>query len=529
MFSRLSLTLWPLKPAKLVRLKAATTRSCDGNESNRKFRKFPTSKWTDRFHSVRVDATEMDALRREMDTLKPNVRKTLMSSQGINSMKKRILMIYLLVSLGLAYHFENEIEESLKEGFEKIEEMMDGEDDLYTTSIIFWVFRTYGHDISSNIFQKFKGNNGMYEKRLSGDAKSLLALYEAAHLGTTTDYIMDEALSFASTHLELLASDATCPPHLSLHIRSALTLSQHRNMEIVVAVDYIPFYEQEQNHDKMLLRFAKLNFNLLQRYYIEELKTVTKWYKEHDFASNVPPFFRNVIVENHFFVSSTYFEPKFAQKRIMLTKYLVTLAILDDTFDRYASLPEAESLPNSLERWAPDDDMDRQPNYLKFVFKFIVDCFEEFEREMMLEGNSYCVEATKKEFNISVKANHDLAKYSQTGIVLGFEEYMEVGQLEIADDMSRGYVPNAVNCYMKQYGVTKLEAIRDLQKEVASCDKIINDECLKNIDVPLQNRNLAFKILRMINVSYNEGEGYTFTKGKVDEYIASLFVNPICL
>ena len=91
----------------------------------------------------------MDALRREMDTLKPNVRKTLMSSQAINSMKKRILMIYLLVSLGLVYHFENEIEESLKEGFQKIEEMMAGTDDLYTTSIIFWVFRTYGRHIST--------------------------------------------------------------------------------------------------------------------------------------------------------------------------------------------------------------------------------------------------------------------------------------------------------------------------------------------------------------------------------------------
>ena len=106
----------------------------------------------------------------------------------------------------------------------------------------------------------------MYKKCLSGDAKGLLALYEAAHLGTTTDYIMDEALSFASTHLELLASDATCPPHLSLHVQNALTLSQHRKMEIVVAMEYIPFYEQEEDHDKMLLRFAKLNFNLLQLY-----------------------------------------------------------------------------------------------------------------------------------------------------------------------------------------------------------------------------------------------------------------------
>ncbi|KAF3580906.1 hypothetical protein DY000_02030363 [Brassica cretica] len=157
----------------------------------------------------------MDALRREMDTLKPNVRKTLMSSQAINSMKKRILMIYLLVRLGLVYHFENEIEESLKEGFQKIEEMMAGTDDLYTTSIIFWVFKTYGHHISTCKHSLPRhvmvdvGNNEMYKKRLSGDAKGLLALYEAAHLGTTTDYIMDEALSFASTHLEFFINKGT--------------------------------------------------------------------------------------------------------------------------------------------------------------------------------------------------------------------------------------------------------------------------------------------------------------------------------
>lgn len=58
-------------------------------------------------------------------------------------------MIYLLVSLGLAYHFEEDIYETLKEGFENIEETMDGEEDLYTVSVIFWVFRRYGHHISS--------------------------------------------------------------------------------------------------------------------------------------------------------------------------------------------------------------------------------------------------------------------------------------------------------------------------------------------------------------------------------------------
>lgn len=91
----------------------------------------------------------MDALTKEMDVLSPKVKNKLMSFQGSDSTKKRILMIYVLVSLGLAHHFKDEINETLQEGFEKIEEMMDGEDDLYTVSIIFWVLRRYGHNISS--------------------------------------------------------------------------------------------------------------------------------------------------------------------------------------------------------------------------------------------------------------------------------------------------------------------------------------------------------------------------------------------
>lgn len=92
---------------------------------------------------------EMDTLGREIEALKPKVRVMFMSFVGSKSSKKNILFIYLLVSLGLAYHFKDEIEESLKDSFQKIEEIMAGEDDLYTVSVIFFVFRRYGHNISS--------------------------------------------------------------------------------------------------------------------------------------------------------------------------------------------------------------------------------------------------------------------------------------------------------------------------------------------------------------------------------------------
>ncbi|CAH8377604.1 unnamed protein product [Eruca vesicaria subsp. sativa] len=265
-FSGFPPTSFPDKPKKHVCIKANTSTipTSDVQLRNRKFKKLPPSEWTDHFHSVPLDVSEMDALKKEIDTLKPKVKNMFMSSQGV----ERILMIYLLVSLGLAYHFEDEIYNTLKESFTKIEEMMDNEKDLYTVSIIFWVFRRYGHYISSDVFTRFKESTGNFKETLKGDSKGILSLYEAAHLRTRRDDILEEALSFTSSHLKSLAAGGTCPPHLSMHIKNALCLSQHWNMEMLVAVKYILFYEQEEDHDETLLKFAKISFKLLQLQYI---------------------------------------------------------------------------------------------------------------------------------------------------------------------------------------------------------------------------------------------------------------------
>jgi len=77
---------------------------------------------------------------------------------------------------------------------------------------------------------------------------------------------------------------------------------------------------------------------------------VARWYKELEFASKLPPYFRDNIVVNYFYVLAVIYTPQHSYERIMLTQYFTCLAILDDTFDRYASLPEAIRLANSLER-----------------------------------------------------------------------------------------------------------------------------------------------------------------------------------
>ncbi|CAH8390877.1 unnamed protein product [Eruca vesicaria subsp. sativa] len=246
------------------------------HESGRTFRVLQPSQWDNFFLNVPIDELEINVLASELEAIKPNVRNMLVSSSqaGYDSEKRKALLIYLMTSLGVAYHFENDIEKTLKHAFEKIDYMILNEHDLYTISILFWVFRTYGYNMSADAFKRFKGDDGKFMDSLARDAKGMLSLYEAAHLRTRRDYIMDEALSFTMKHMESLTGRAK--PNLSRLIQNALGLSQHWNMEILVAMEFISFYEQEEDHNETLLKFSKLNFKLLQLIYLRELKMVTK-------------------------------------------------------------------------------------------------------------------------------------------------------------------------------------------------------------------------------------------------------------
>ncbi|CAA0279710.1 unnamed protein product [Arabidopsis thaliana] len=573
--SRFPLTSFPGKHAHLVLLKATTIPlASDDKENNRKFEKLGPSEWGNQFLSAHVDLSEMDALEREIEALKPKVRDMFMSFKGMKSNKKNLFLIYLLVSLGLAHHFEDEIEESVKDCSQEMVEMMDGENDLYTVSIIFWVFRTYGHNISSDIFNRFKGHNGKFKECLATDAKGILSLYEAAHMGTTTDYILDEALSFTLSYLESLAANGTCKPNLVRRIRNALGLSQNKNVEILVAKEYIRFYEQEEDCDKTILEFSMLSLKFLQLHYLQELKLLTKWYKEQDFESKLPPYYRDRIVELHL-ATLAYINPKYSRVRIILTKIYTIQIILDDTCDRYASLREVESLAATIERWDHNDHaMEGLPDYLKSVAKFIFHTFQEFEREVSSEsGGSYSLKATIEDCKRMMRSNLQLAKWAVTGHLPSFDEYLDVAGVEIAvyftvagillgmeninkkeayewlifrdklvramstkarlvndlfgykDDMRRGYVTNSINCYKKQYGVTEEEAFRKLHQMVADGDKMMNEEFLKPIKVPHQVLKAVLDTLRAINICYDNEDGFTRLNGNLKNYITSMYVD----
>ncbi|KAG7586503.1 Terpenoid cyclases/protein prenyltransferase alpha-alpha toroid [Arabidopsis thaliana x Arabidopsis arenosa] len=544
----------------------------------RSFIPHPPSLWGHHFLSASVNHTEMDDLWSQIEALKPIVNAMLLPCNGADA-KQITCLIHTLVSLGVYYHFEDKIVEFLNDAFENIEDMIIDckEDDLYTVSVIFRVFRLYGHNITPDIFNKFKGDDGYFKKCLNDDIRGMLSLYEASHFGTTTEDILVEAMSFTQKHLELfvVSDKAKHHPHITKLIQAALYIPQNSNMEILVAREYIGFYELETDHNAMLLKLAKLNFRFLQLQYIHDLKTLTVWWKELDLVSKIPNYFRGRLVESYFWTTGVYYEPQHSAARILLAKALILFDVVDTTFDVYGTIDEVMGLVQSVERWDSDAG-DALPDYLKIVFGTIFDLFKELEENVRPEGRSFPMQYAYEQLKIAMKGYLQEVEWSSTGHVPSYEEYIEVGisstaaemllaitfigMGEIAGDeiyewlrsrpklthnliaksrlrddistfkeeMKRGDIANGINCYMKQYRVTEEEACVEFEKRINHMSKVMNEEFLKAASfIPLQILRPVMNYGRLGDVCYKYGDGYTFAGEKIKDYIISLYVDLI--
>ncbi|CAG7885472.1 unnamed protein product, partial [Brassica rapa] len=165
-------------------------------------------------------------------------------SSGITE-PPHVNLIHAFMSIGISYYFDTEIAEILNLSFPKLDDIIAGEDDLETISTIFEVFIVYGHNMSC-----------------ARDVRG-----------------MDEALSFTRNHLDSLDGDnasSAIGPHLFKHIQNTLYKPRYGNIEVLVAREYISYYEQDESHNEIILKFAKPNFNFCLFLYIEELKTLTR-------------------------------------------------------------------------------------------------------------------------------------------------------------------------------------------------------------------------------------------------------------
>nr|QGX02117.1 sesquiterpene synthase 3 [Tripterygium wilfordii] len=543
-------------------------------ETLRRTANYHASVWGPRFFaSIPFDESVFESYTKQVEEMKVQVRNMLTDSKV--SDVETVKLINLLCRLGVSYHFESEIEDFLNQAIDSMHNLACQNDvcDLDTIAILFRVFRQFGYKMSCDVFNKFRDSDGNFKESLAKDVKGMLSLYEASHLIMHGENILDKALVYTSTRL-LKFVESECESPLAKHIAYALQQPFHKGIPRIESKQYISFYEEDESSNEMLLKFAKIDYNLLQVFYQRELSQLSSWYDTLDIPSNFP-YARERIAEVHMWSVAVYFEPCYSDARIILSKVITMISILDDTYDLYGTIEELWLLTDAIDRWDVDVIV-QLPNYMKFLYSSLLNVYHEFENQLKSEGRSYAVSYAKYAMKELSRGYRVEAEWFHTGIVPTFDEYLENGLItssyhtilsgsflgmgEIAgmdafewlkskpkilqasmaigrlmndivshkDEQKRGDAASGVEVYMKQYGISETEAVKYVENKVSDAWKDINEGHVRPNTMSIHLFMRVVNLSRASHFFYKFDDKYTDPRSTKD-YVKALFVDKIPL
>ncbi|NP_001239040.1 sesquiterpene synthase 31 [Solanum lycopersicum] len=530
---------------------------------------FSPSLWGDRFHSFSLDNQVAEKYVEEIETLKEQTRSMLMSGK---TLAEKLNLIDIVERLGIAYHFEKQIDDMLNHIF-NIDPNFEAHEynDLCTLSLQFRILRQHGYYISPKIFSRFQDANGKFKESLCDDIRGILNLYEASHVRTHGEDTLEEALAFSTAHLESAAPHLKSP--LSKQVTHALEQSLHKSIPRVETRYFISIYEEEELKNDVFLRFAKLDFNLLQMLHKQELSEVSRWWKDLDFVTTLP-YARDRAVECYFWTMGVYAEPQYSQARVMLAKTIAMISIVDDTFDAYGIVKELEVYTDAIQRWDVSQ-IDRLPEYMKISYKALLDLYNDYETELSNDGRSDVVQYAKERMKEIVRNYFVEAKWFIEGYMPPVSEYLSnalatstyylltttsylgmksatkkdfewlaknpkileanVTLCRVIDDIAtyevekgRGQIATGIECYMRDYGVSTQVAMDKFQEMAETAWKDVNEGILRPTPVSAKILTRILNLARIIDVTYKHNQdGYTHPEKVLKPHIIALLVDSI--
>ncbi|KAK9065728.1 hypothetical protein SSX86_015129 [Deinandra increscens subsp. villosa] len=541
--------------------------SSKSSEAFRPFRSTSPSVWGDAF--LNYDKEDLGEVEQIVEELKEHVRKDIAASLDNPKEHANLLkQIDAIQRLGISYYFEEEIANALQYVYEAYGDDWNGG----STSIWFRLLRQQGIYVSCDTFNKYKDQHGAFKETLTNDVEEMLELYEATCLRVQGEVVLDEALDFTRAHLADIAMDPVrCNSTLSAHIQETLETPLHKRVPRLEALSYIRFYEKQASHDQSLLKLAKLGFNLLQSLYKSELSQVSKWWKGIDVLKNLP-YVRDRIVESYFWAFGIYSDPKYSLARVFLAKVIQMATIIDDTYDAYATYEELEIFTEAVERWSITS-LDGLPKYMKFVYKVLLDLYQEMEpimeieeitplfnrsKEFMIEFiKGYMVEAKwVNEGRIPTTDEHaSIAFTTGGGSLLISSCYLGMGDIITSESIKWAMsepplfkasstigrllndivcykrseeirdLPSIVECYMKQHEMSEEEVIEFVRKQIEDVWKDINRESLVCNHIPRSLMMVVVNSARILYFIYAHKDNFSEVGEDAKNQIDSCFIH----
>ncbi|KAJ1267461.1 hypothetical protein BS78_07G057900 [Paspalum vaginatum] len=543
---------------------ALPASTCHSNKAKelRKATTFHPSVWGDFFLTYQLPiAPQQTYMKERAEVLREDVRKILKSSIEL---PKTLNLIITLQRLGLDYYYENEIDELLHDVYNSDYDNKD----INLVSLLFYLLRKNNYDVPSDVFLNFKTKDGNFDVP---DTRSLLSLYNAAYLRRHGDNVLDEAISFTRRCLQDILDDLPESP-FTKEVSSSLRTPLFRRVGILEARDYIPTYEKESTRNEAILEFAKLNFNLQQLIFCEELKHCTMWWNEF-LAKSRMTFVRDRIVEAYFWMNGACYDRPYSRSRIILTKITCFVTIIDDMFDTYGTTEECMKFAEAIYRW-DESAVLLLPDYMKGLYLFILETFYSFEDELGPEKKYrvfYLKEAVKRLVQRYVKelewrdddyvpetmSEHlQVSMESIASVILSCAAYVGMGDVitketiewvlsypqflrsfgilvRLSNDIvstkreqTAEHSASTVHCYMKEHGTAMDDACEKIKELIEDSWKDMLEQRLALTELPKVVPETVFHFSRTSDNMYKDCDAYTSPQA-LKETIELLFLKPI--
>ncbi|CAA3019356.1 (-)-germacrene D synthase [Olea europaea subsp. europaea] len=230
----------------------------------------------------------------------------------------------------------------------------------------------------------------------------LLSLYEAENFVAHGEEILEEALKFSATHLRSTIHQAS--NSLSGQVSDALEMQIHKTLTRLEVKEFLSIYQK--SGEDVLLNFAKLDFNIVQKIHQKEFSDITRWWKALEFG-------KNCLLQEIGWWSTAF-------------GYLIAMtSIIDDIYDVYGTLDELEHFTDAIERW-DFSAMDQLLSYMKHFYKSLLDVYLVGQKELEKIGKSYSVQYAIDEMKKLVRAYFKEAKWIHNGYAPTLEDYIKV-------------------------------------------------------------------------------------------------------
>ncbi|KAG6495340.1 beta-eudesmol synthase-like [Zingiber officinale] len=532
----------------------------------RKSTKYHPSVWGDYFiqnSSLNLLEESTQRMIKRVEELKVQIKNMFKETDDVVQLMNLIDSVEIL---GLDYHFENEINEAIRLIYQ-----VDGKSyGIYETSLRFRLLRQHGYYVNADTFNNFKDENGSFISALNGDAKGLLSLYNASYLGTHGETILDEAMSFTKSQLISLLSELE--QSLATQVTLFLEIPQYRRIKFLLARKYILIYQEDAMRDDAILELAKLNFNLLQSLHRDELKKISIWWNDLALAKSLN-FTRDRVVECYYWILAMYFEPQYSRARVICSKVISLLSIMDDIYDNYGTLEECTLLTEAIKRWN-HQAVDCLPEYLKDYYLKLLKTCEEFEEELEL-NEKYRVLYLQYEMKAQVISYLEEAKWGIERHVPSLDEHLHnslissgcsiiscasfVGMGEMATkevfewhssfpkaieaccvigrllndirshelEQGRDHVASTVESYMKEHDTNAKVACNKLREIVEKAWKDLNNESLNLTKVPRPIFERVLNFSRSMEEIYRYIDMYTNSDTTMKDNVSLLLIEPL--